>query len=64
VAYVYPNLDNDRKIENYSRAVAEVEVEVEVNLLSTVSRPVCLGVGRPSGTRNQFFFFLEIFFRQ
>jgi hypothetical protein len=42
----------------------EVEVEVEVNLWRTVSRPVCLGVRRPSGTRDQFFFLLEISFRQ
>jgi hypothetical protein len=38
-----------------------VEVEVEVNLRPTVSRPVCLGVRHPSGTRDQFFFLLEIF---
>jgi hypothetical protein len=38
--------------------------EVEVNLRPTVSRPVCFGVGHPSGTRDQFFFLLEIFFRQ
>jgi hypothetical protein len=36
-----------------------VEVEVEVNLRPTVSRPVCLGVERPSGTRDQFFFLLD-----
>jgi hypothetical protein len=29
-----------------------------------VSRPVCRGVRRPSGTCNQFYFLLEIFFRQ
>jgi hypothetical protein len=40
------------------------EVGVEVNLRPTVSRPVCLGVRHPSGTRNQFFFPLEISFRQ
>jgi hypothetical protein len=40
-----------------------VEVAVEVNLLPTVSRPVCLGVRLPSGTFNQFFFLLEISFR-
>jgi hypothetical protein len=39
-------------------------VEVEVNLRPTVSRPVCLGVRRPSGTCDQFFFLLEISFRQ
>jgi hypothetical protein len=37
---------------------------VEVNLRLTVSRPVCLGVRRPVGTRDQFFFLLEISFRQ
>jgi hypothetical protein len=38
--------------------------EVEVNLRPTVSRPVCLDVRRPSGTRDQFFFLIEISFRQ
>jgi hypothetical protein len=42
----------------------EVEVEVEVNLRPTISRPFCPGVRRPSGTRDQFFFLLEISFRQ
>jgi hypothetical protein len=37
--------------------------EVEVTLRPTVSRPVCPGVRRPSGTRDQFFFLLEISFR-
>jgi hypothetical protein len=41
-----------------------VEVEVEVNLRSTVIWPVCLGVRRPFGTRDQFFFLLEISLRQ
>jgi hypothetical protein len=40
------------------------EVEVEVNLRSTVSRTVRLGVTPPSGTRDHFFFLLEVFFRQ
>jgi hypothetical protein len=40
------------------------EVEIEVNLRPTVSRPVCLGVSRPSGTFDQFFFLLEIPSRQ
>jgi hypothetical protein len=39
-------------------------LEVEVNLRPTVSRSVCLGVRRPSGTWDQFFFLLEISFRQ
>jgi hypothetical protein len=42
----------------------EVEVEVEVNLRPTVSRPVRLGVRRLSGTRDQFFFLIEISFKQ
>jgi hypothetical protein len=37
---------------------------VEVNLQPTVSRPVCLGVRHPSGTRDQFVFLLKISFRQ
>jgi hypothetical protein len=34
-----------------------------VNLRPTVSRPVCPGVRRPSGTCDQIFFLLEISFR-
>jgi hypothetical protein len=41
-----------------------VEVEIEVKLRPTISRPVRLGVRHPSGTRDQFLFLLEIFFRQ
>jgi hypothetical protein len=41
-----------------------VEGEVEVNLQPKVSRPVCPGVGHPSGTRDQFYFLLEISFRR
>jgi hypothetical protein len=36
----------------------------EVKLRPTVSRPVRLGVRHPSGTRDLFFFLLQIFFRQ
>jgi hypothetical protein len=39
-------------------------VKVKVTLRPTVSRPVRLGVRHPSGTRDQFFFLLESFFRQ
>jgi hypothetical protein len=48
----------------YGVVEVEVEVDVEVNLWPTVSRPVCLGVRHPSGTCDQFFFLLEISFRQ
>jgi hypothetical protein len=39
-------------------------VAVVVNLRPTVSRPVCPGVRRPSGTCDKFFFLHEISFRQ
>jgi hypothetical protein len=42
----------------------EGEGEGEVNLRPTVSRPVYPGVRRPSWTCDQFFFILEISFRQ
>jgi hypothetical protein len=38
-------------------------VEVEVTLLPTVSRQVSPGVRPPFGTRDQFFFLLDIVFR-
>jgi hypothetical protein len=53
-------LNSPRKKEVLGRS----EVAVEVNLRPTVSRPVCLGMRRPPGTRGQFFFLLEISFRQ
>jgi hypothetical protein len=40
-----------------------VHVEVEVTLRPTVSRQVSLDVRPPSGTRDQFFLLLHIFFR-
>jgi hypothetical protein len=39
-------------------------IEVEVKLRPIVSRPVRLGVRHASGTRDQFVFLLQIFFRQ
>jgi hypothetical protein len=38
------------------------KVKVKVTLRPKISRPVRLGVSRPSGTRDQFFYLLEIFF--
>jgi hypothetical protein len=40
-----------------------IHLQVKVTLRPTVSRPVCLGVRSPSGTRDQFFFLVEIFFQ-
>jgi hypothetical protein len=45
-------------------AQSKVKAKVKVILRPTVSPPVCLGVRHPSGTHDQFFFLLEIFFRQ
>jgi hypothetical protein len=49
---------------NLNHWKTHVEVEVEVKLRPTVSRPVRLGVWHPSGTGDKFFFLLEIFCRQ
>jgi hypothetical protein len=46
------------------RNIVKVKVKVKLILRPTVSRPVCLGVGHPSGTRDQFFLLPEISFRQ
>jgi hypothetical protein len=39
------------------------QVMVKVELRPTVSRPVCLGVSRPSGIGDQYFFLLKFIFR-
>jgi hypothetical protein len=54
---------SEQKRLNVSPLKVLTEVEVEVNLIPAVSRPGCLGVGHPSGTRDQFLFLFEIFFR-
>jgi hypothetical protein len=54
-------IKSDMNVVPYSYIL---EVEVEVKLQPTVSWPVRLGVRHPSETRDQFFFLLEIIFRQ
>jgi hypothetical protein len=44
--------------------IIKIPIEVEVELRPIFSRPVRPGVRHPSGTCDQFFFLLEIFFRQ
>jgi hypothetical protein len=44
------------KLTSSQQSGFKSEVEVEVNLRPTVSRPVCPGVRRPCGTCDQFFF--------
>jgi hypothetical protein len=56
-------LDLHLVMKRYAYCNDIVEVEVEVNLRPTVSRPVSPGVKRPSGTCDQFLFLLEIPFR-
>jgi hypothetical protein len=45
-------------------ATPQQTYDVEVKLRPTVSRPVLHGVGHSPGTRDQFFFLLEILFRE
>jgi hypothetical protein len=59
-----PAIAKVKKAWIYTSTPQYVFFEVEVNLRPTVSRPACPGVRRSSGTRDQFFFFLEISFRQ
>jgi hypothetical protein len=59
--YAHVNFITDIWI-NLANDVYTLAYEVEVNLRPTVSRPVCLGVRRPSRTFDRFFFLLEISF--
>jgi hypothetical protein len=62
---IYPQALGSLFVASYdSQGYTEgILIKVEVTLRPTVSRPVCLGVRRPSGTRDQFYFLLEILFR-
>jgi hypothetical protein len=62
--YVGSDLFALYSLRQRNRVLVTTDVEVEVNLRPTVSRPVCPGVRRPSETFDQFFFLLEISFRQ
>jgi hypothetical protein len=45
-------------------SVKTIKVKVKVTLRPTVNMPFCPGVRHPSGTSDQFYFLLKIFFRQ
>jgi hypothetical protein len=45
------------------RVKAKAKVKVKVTLRPTISQPVRLGVRRPSGTRDQFIYLLDIFLK-
>jgi hypothetical protein len=49
---------------NYHRSATSSSQLPKLKYITTDSRPVCLGVRSPSEIRDQFFFLLEIFFRQ
>jgi hypothetical protein len=57
-------IEAEHAVSCFISVLTEVEAEIEAKLRPTVSRPVRLGVRHPSGTHDQFFFLLEIFFRQ
>jgi hypothetical protein len=47
----------------YTHTQRKKKLQVKVTLRPTISRPVRVGVRRPSETRDQFFYLLEIFFK-
>jgi hypothetical protein len=61
--FIAPSLTRAR-VCNLLLVNLRLRVEVEVNLRPTVSRPVCPGVRRPSGTCDQLFFRHEFSCRQ
>jgi hypothetical protein len=56
----YLSRSNSPLIHQLSATIGQVKVKV--TLRPTINRPVRHGVRRPFGTRDQFFFLLEIFF--
>jgi hypothetical protein len=62
--YPFPERMNFKLKKKQNKSPVKITTEVEVNLRPTVSRPVCLGVRRASGICDQFFFLLEISFKQ
>jgi hypothetical protein len=53
-----------RRNVHVTSRICITEVAAEVKLRPTVSRSVRFGVSHPSGTCDQYFFLLEILFRQ
>jgi hypothetical protein len=60
-SYDFQGHGKDTRTRNHSGYKLVV---IEVTLRPIVSRPISLGVRHPSGTRDQFYFLLEIFFRR
>jgi hypothetical protein len=58
----WPASSSAARLSSIAAATPFIQVKVKVTLRPTISRPVRHGVRRPSGTRDQAFFLLEIFF--